>query len=98
MKRTAIVIGTLMLAACGSQNTGKECPGASGSCVVNLEAGGKLFACKCSACHKLPDVKAHSDKDWAAQVDRMVCQKGAKLTPDEHKLVVQYLQSSNCRD
>ena len=77
---------------------GKECPKESVSPAVNLEAGGKLFTGKCCACHKLPDVKAHSDKEWAAQVDRMTCQKGAKLTPDEQKQIVQYLQNSNCRD
>jgi hypothetical protein len=60
--------------------------------------GQKLFAAKCASCHKLPDVKKHSDSKWAAEVKRMVVQKKAKITADEQKQIIAYLQQANGKD
>jgi hypothetical protein len=58
-------------------------------------AGGKeIVAAKCADCHAIKVVESahHSNRDWQAAVAAMIA-RGARLTPEEIPLVVEYLSA-----
>jgi len=53
----------------------------------------ELFEKKCSVCHSLdrPRSKKKALKEWEKTVTRMIASRGAKITDEEAKLVIDYL-------
>jgi len=58
--------------------------------------GGKeLLSAGCTKCHDLERVKNYSGQEtWQAIVDRMINQRGAKVTTDDARRIVAYLNET----
>ena len=96
----AVIIGGLLLAACGDQQPeGTPAPALDATepdaaSPADEPDGEGLVAERCSVCHSAEKVYAaeHSPEEWAAVVDRMVA-KGARLDADERGRLVAYLSN-----
>jgi len=68
--------------------------GLSGICAA-AEDGTALLETRCSVCHpsERPKAAKKSPEQWEATVTRMIG-KGAKLTADEKKVLVNYLSNT----
>jgi len=97
--RRMIAAAFLTLAACSGESPGpaKKPPATAAPAAAPVDGAG-LFAARCAVCHALPDVKSRGDASWAAEVRRMVQQKGAKATSEEEAAIVRHLQQANGRD
>jgi hypothetical protein len=88
MKRAACVTGVLLLAACGGQGFVNE----SVTYAARPDYVRKVYADRCGACHKLPDVKAHANLEWAAVVRKMAAKKDSRISWAEQQQIIQYLE------
>ena len=59
----------------------------------SLQAGRTLYVSKCSGCHALILPNAHTDEEWAHEVDEMA--ERARLTEDEKAEITLYLTAMN---
>ncbi|MBW8358584.1 MAG: cytochrome C [Weeksellaceae bacterium] len=58
-----------------------------------LLQGKTVFENSCNKCHALPEPSKHTDAEWINTLSRMAPR--AKLTPDQHQMVYDYLISQN---
>jgi len=57
--------------------------------------GKELLGASCTKCHDLERVKTYSGGEtWQAIVDRMIKQRGAKITSDDSQKIVAYLNEA----
>lgn len=86
-----LVVLTLMflVTACSSGTTATAAPSTTSS------EGAKLLQERCATCHTLSRAENQrlSAADWKLIVDSMIA-RGAKLTPDEETLLVDYLAAN----
>lgn len=60
-----------------------------------LAQGKTIYENSCNKCHKLMEPEKHDDAGWLNTLSRMAPR--AKLTPDQHQMVYDYLISVNGR-
>ncbi len=65
------------------------------SFLEKLDPGAEIYYQKCTLCHTPRDPKAYTFKEWKSITDSMFVNAGA--TPDERKLILDYLQK-NAKD
>jgi cytochrome c-type biogenesis protein CcmH/NrfF len=84
-----VFILMFLITACSSGATTTTAPSTSSS------EGAKLLQARCTTCHTLSRAESQrlSAADWKSIVDSMIA-RGAKLTPDEETLVVDYLAAN----
>jgi cytochrome c-type biogenesis protein CcmH/NrfF len=84
-----LLIFSFAISACTS-NTSSPTPSAT----AQLD-GATLVQARCSRCHPLSRVESarHTAAEWKTTVDKMV-RRGARLTPEEETIVVDYLASN----
>lgn len=63
-----------------------------------MAAAETLFKDACTSCHKLDRVEHHAKEElaeepWSAVVTRMVEENGAKISPEDQKTIVSYLEA-----
>lgn len=84
------VVSISIAAACSSAlympDSDNTAPGVN---ILDLQAGRKLYVSKCGSCHTLVLPEKYSADQWQSLVDKM--ETKAKITPDEKKLIVEYL-------
>jgi len=65
---------------------------------VDMAVAEALFVSACTTCHKTDKVESYPKEElkaqpWDAVVKRMVEEKGAKVSPEDHKTIVAYLEA-----
>lgn len=65
---------------------------------LDMAAAEVVFTKSCTSCHKADKVEAHAkaglaEEPWDAVVKEMVEEKGAKITPEDQKTIVAYLEA-----
>src|SRR5262245_42409070 len=68
----------------------KEEPSAT---LDDLSRGRTLYAAKCSGCHALRDPVSLNTEQWRHEVDEMQTKQGVRLTPQETKDILRYLDA-----
>ena len=58
-----------------------------------MSEGERLYRAKCRSCHVLPDPQKYSDDKWVEIVEHYG--QRARLSADQKKLILRYLQSNN---
>ena len=84
-----IILGTLIIANCGTAATPEAAPTAT------IHPGKAIVSSRCIGCHELNRITnaAFDQQGWQLTVDRMVL-SGAQLSEEQVGLVVDYLAQS----
>lgn len=65
----------------------------SGKLAEERSPGHVVFADNCQTCHRLPKPKDRTDSEWPVLVERYG--QKAKLSAEQVRLIIEYLQSAN---
>jgi mono/diheme cytochrome c family protein len=66
-----------------------------GTTAADLDAGYEIYRGRCAGCHHLPLPTAHGEEKWRRAMQEMAPK--AKLTPEEHDLVLRYILAVRVR-
>ena len=99
IRLTIVIITTalaLALAACHTPKaatTASAKPGASATNTRPEKSGTQLWAENCTRCHNTRSPATYSDAEWSVAMMHMRVR--ANLTAEEHRKILEFLQSAN---
>lgn len=64
------------------------------STLADLERGRSTYAAKCAGCHALRDPVGLDSDAWRHEVDEMQTKQGVRLTPEEKRDILRYLDAT----
>jgi nitrate/TMAO reductase-like tetraheme cytochrome c subunit len=92
---TGLILSAMMiLQGCNGKETGVKAKTETLASSAKSEKGSaQLWSENCMRCHNLRNPAAYSDAQWEVSMHRMRVRAG--LTAEEHRRILEFLQSSN---